>query len=63
MFKANSDLRMEAKGRGVPLWAIADRLNYCEQTLIRKWRYELPEQDKLQIRQIIAELSAKDRVS
>ena len=59
MLRANDDLRLEARRRGVPLWAIADFLKQSEQTRIRKWRYELPEPEKIKIRQIIADLSKK----
>jgi len=56
MVKANCDLRMLAKGNGVPLWAIADKLRVSEQTLIRRWRKELPENEKEAIRSAITDI-------
>ena len=53
MQKANQDLRMLAKGAGVPLWAIAEKLGYSEGTLIRNWRQELSREEKATIREII----------
>ena len=54
----NMDLRLEARGAGVPMWKIAERLNISEPTLTRKLRKELPDTEKAKIRAIIAELKA-----
>ena len=58
MIKQNLDLRLYAKGQGVPLWAIADNIGISEQTLIRQWRQELSNEDKLKIRKIIENLKS-----
>ena len=58
MQKPNNDLRMLAKGNGIPLWMISDKLSVSEQTLIRHWRRELSLDEKEQIRSIIEELKA-----
>ena len=56
MPKANQDLRMAARGCGVPLWAIASKLDISEQTLIRQWRKELSDQEKDKVLAIINEV-------
>jgi ribosomal protein L39E len=57
MVKANSELRLLCKGCGVPLWAVASKLNVSENTLIRNWRNELPPEEKEKLRAIITQLS------
>lgn len=54
--KANEDLRLLARGNGVSLWEIADKLGVSDQKLFRDWRHELPETEKERIRTIIEEL-------
>jgi len=58
MKKPNNDLRMKARGNGVPLWAIGDKMEMSEQTLIRKWRKELSREEKEKIHDIIENLKA-----
>ena len=55
----NMDLRLEAKGAGVPMWKIAEHLNISEPTLTRRLRKELPDTEKENLRAIIAELKAR----
>lgn len=62
MSKANNDLRMFAKGCGVPLWAIADKMGISDQTLLRNWRKELAENDKKSVKNIIEQLK-KDNLN
>lgn len=57
--KANTDIRAEAKAAGIFLWQIADRLGFCDMTMSRKLRKELPAEEKARIQQIIAELKAE----
>jgi hypothetical protein len=52
----NRDIRLEARGSGVPLWKIAKKLNISEPTLTRHLRLDLPTEEKLKIRSIIEEL-------
>lgn len=61
MLKANNDLRMYAKGCGVPLWAIGEEMAQSEQTLIRKWRKELSKEEKEKIRSIIIKIKAGEK--
>lgn len=55
----NTDIRTEAKQAGVYLYAIAERLGISEPTMTRLLRHELPESKKQQLKDIIADLSAK----
>lgn len=52
----NKDIRLEAKGAGVPFWKIADYLKVSEPTFTRLMRRELPAEKKAEIRAIIKEL-------
>ena len=46
MFKANEDIRTEAKKAKIPLWRIADAMGYSEPTITRKLRKELTPGEK-----------------
>ena len=54
---ANTEIRQELKNKNIPYWKIADKLGVHENTVIRRLRHELPEQEKEQIFSIISELS------
>lgn len=56
---ANMDIRLAAKGAGVPFWMIANALSISEPTLTRRLRMELPPEQKTKIRSIIKELSSE----
>lgn len=60
MIKANADIRAELKNKKVPVYAIADVMGVHENTVFRRLRYELSEQDKQTLRRIINELSAQN---
>lgn len=53
---ANKDIKLEARGNGVALWQIAEKLGISEPTITRKLRVELTPEEKAKIRAIIAEL-------
>lgn len=53
----NTDIRKYAKSHGVRLWQIADELGISEITMSRKLRYELSEDEKQKILEIIDELA------
>ena len=59
----NADIRAEAKAKGVFLYDIAEKLGISEPTMTRKLRRELPESQKTEIRNIIAELATARTVS
>ena len=60
MIKANADIRAELKNKKVPVYAVADVMGVHENTVFRRLRYELPEQDKQTFKRIINELSAQN---
>lgn len=61
MTKANADIREELKNKRIPVYAIADVMGVHENTVFRRLRHELTEQDKLTFRRIIDELSAQNK--
>ena len=52
---ANNDLRLFARGAGVPFWKVAKAFNISEPTMTRKLREELNPTEKEKIFQIIEE--------
>lgn len=54
---ANLDIRRAAAGNGVRLWQIADALSIADSSFSRKLRKELPEAEKAEIFEIIANIS------
>lgn len=52
----NMDLRIAMKLHGVPFWKLADALNVSEVTVYRKFRHELPDDQKKEIMKIIEKL-------
>ena len=63
MTKANLDIRAELKNKKIPVYAVADVMGVHGNTVFRRLRYELPEQDKQTFRRIINELSAKNEAA
>lgn len=63
MTKANSDIRAELKSKRIPVYAIADVMGVHENTVFRRLRHELPEQDKQTFRRIINELSSQNEAT
>jgi hypothetical protein len=53
----NLDIRTKLKEANIKQWELADQLGIAEMTLVRKLRYELPEEEKQKIFLIIAELT------
>lgn len=53
MTKANADVRKAMKDKHVPAWAIGAALGVHENTVLRRLRFELPEQEKQTFFQII----------
>ena len=52
----NMDIRLKAKGSGVPFWKICQVLEISEPTFTRKLRSELSDNDKSKILSIIDQL-------
>lgn len=44
---ANEDIKLEARGNGVPLWQIAEKLGISEPTITRRLRKELTAEEKI----------------
>lgn len=57
MKKANAEIRAEAKGKGVFLYMIAERMGLQESYLCKKMRHELPDSEKQAIMEIIEQLA------
>ena len=57
MTKANADVRKAMKDNHVPAWAVGAALGVHENTVLRRLRFELPEQDKQTFFQIIDNLA------
>ncbi len=55
---ANLDLKHEAKKAKVWLWQVADELQIADNQLSKKLRKELSDEEKAEIREIIARLSS-----
>lgn len=59
MTKANSEIRTAMHNNKVPAWAIGAQIGVHENTILRRLRFELPEQDKQKYLSIIDKLSAE----
>ncbi len=59
MQKANTELRAELRAAKIPYWAIAERLGVHENTIIRRMRTELSENDRKAFKKAIAEIKAE----
>ena len=57
MIKANADIRAMMKERKVPVYAVGAVMGVHENTVLRRLRFELPEQEKQTFRRIIDELA------
>lgn len=58
--RANLDIRAKAKGAGVMLWEIADKLGIIDSNFSRKLRHELPQAEKDRIFSIIEEIAKEE---
>ncbi|WP_302685424.1 hypothetical protein [uncultured Ruminococcus sp.] len=58
--RANLDIRAKAKGAGVKLWEIADKLGITDSHFSRKLRHELPQAEKDRIFSIIEEIAKEE---
>lgn len=60
MIKANADIRLMMKERKIPVYAVGAVMGVHENTVLRRLRFELPEQEKQTFRHIINELSMQN---
>jgi hypothetical protein len=58
--KPNLDLRLYAKGHGVPLWRIAQEYGFSEQTMIMRLRKQYSKEDAEEFMRIVDKLSRKE---
>ena len=56
----NLDIRKKLKEVNVKQWELADKLGIAEMTLVRKLRYEFPEEEKQRIFAIINEIATEN---
>ena len=59
LYMKNKDVRNEIKATGLYLWQVADALGLNDGNFSRKLRHELPDEEKVRIRAIVAELTAQ----
>lgn len=57
MVRANDDLRKRIEAAGIKQWQLAEKLNVSEFTLSRRFRHELPEEEKQRIETAIREMN------
>lgn len=57
MTKANIDIRSALKTAKIPIWACAAKMGVHENTLLRKLRFELPDEEKQTIFEIIDKIA------
>jgi hypothetical protein len=54
------DLRLYARGHGVPLWRIAQEFGFSEQTMIMRLRKQYSKEDAEEFMRIVDKLSRKE---
>lgn len=60
MVKANTDIRTALKTAKIPIWACAAVIGVHENTLLRKLRFELSEQEKKPIFEAIERIKENE---
>lgn len=63
MTKANTDIRALMRKKKVPVYAVGAAMGVHENTVFRRLRFELPEQDKQTFRHIINEISEQNETA
>lgn len=59
--KPNMDLRLYARGHGVPLWKIAQELGFSEQTMIQRLRKQYSKEDAEEFKRIVDKIFREER--
>jgi len=57
--KPNMDLRLYARGHGVPLWRIAQEYGFSEQTMIMRLRKQFSEEDSADFKAKVDKIAAE----
>lgn len=60
---ANQDIRELMREKKVPVYAVGAAMGVHENTVFRRLRFELPEQEKQTFRRIINELSTQSEAT
>ena len=58
--KPNMDLRFYARGKGVPLWRVAEAYGIHENTLLQRLRKQYSKEDAEEFKKIVDKLSRKE---
>ena len=61
MVKANTDIRTALKTANIPIWACAAAMGVHENTLLRRLRLELPDEDKKPIFEAIERIRTEKK--
>ena len=61
--KPNMDLRFYARGKGVPLWRVAEAYGIHENTLLQRLRKQYSKEDAEEFMRIVDKLSREERAS
>lgn len=56
----NADIKNKLKEAKIFQWQLADKLLISEMSLVRKLRYELPQEEKQKLLKIIEELATEN---
>lgn len=60
MSKTNVKLRERMQELHVPVWAVADVIGVHENTLLRRLRKELSENERMHLMQIVEQIAVED---
>ena len=58
--KPNMDLRFYARGKGVPLWRVAEAYGIHENTLLQRLRKQYSKEDAEEFRRIVDKISREE---
>lgn len=59
MIKPNDDLRKLCRERKIPLWMVAEKLGYSDQTLYRNLRHPLGDKERKEVLEAIEKLTSE----
>jgi hypothetical protein len=60
VMKPNMDLRFYARGKGVPLWRVAEAYGIHENTLLQRLRKQYSKEDADEFRRIVDKISREE---
>ena len=59
--KANAELRREMRANDVPFWRLAELWGCNETTAIKRFRVELPAEERERVRGLIAQAAQREK--